>query len=408
MKNTSGLFKIALKNLKTRRLRSWLTIVGIAIGIFLVVTLFSLSQGIKEAVSSQLKSLGDKILTIMPGDESNPFMGMMGGLKLSKDDLRTIAQTRGVQKVLAYNFTTVTARHLGEAKSVFMAGVDIRNGLDVLKDSQGFTVKIGSWPRPGRREAIIGSYIESNLFKTVVKIGDILTLDGKKIEVCGILNSMGNRNDDSMLLIDNQFYTDITGLQTDSAIQVMAEIGEGEVPDKVAKAIEENLQAIRERKRGSDKKDFMVLTADKLGNIAGNILNTLQIAIVGFASIAILVGGIGIMNTMFTSVRERIREIGIMKAIGAKDSAINTIFLLESGTIGLIGGVGGTVLGILFAKLIELYFRINPIVPLRAYISIPIILFSLFFSFLLGCLSGYLPARSASKLKPADSLRHYE
>jgi putative ABC transport system permease protein len=408
MKNFTGLFKIALKNLKTRRLRSWLTIIGIAIGIFLVVTLFSLSQGIKEAVSSQLQSLGNQIITVMPGDESNPFLSMMGGVKLTKDDLEAIKNTRGVDKINAYNFTAVTTRYLGQAKQTLLTSLDLRDGLSVLKEYQGFDLTSGTWPRPGRREVVVGSYASSKLFSKVVKTGDTIALDGRKVEVSGVLKSLGNKNDDMMILLENSLFRDITGIDTTSAQQVMVKIVEGADTDKVAKDIEDSLKNVRQRKRGTDKKDFMVLTADKMGDIAGNILGTLQFAIIGFASIAIIVGGIGITNTMFTSVRERIREIGIMKAIGAQDTSISYIFLLESGTIGLIGGTGGTVLGILFAKMIEWYFTINPVVMLKAYISLPIILFALFFSFILGCLSGYLPARSAAKLKPADSLRRYE
>ncbi|MDD5221139.1 MAG: ABC transporter permease [Candidatus Pacebacteria bacterium] len=408
MENFKGLFKIALKNLKTRKLRSWLTIIGIAIGIFLVVTLFSLSQGIKEAVSSQLKSLGDEIITIMPGDEENMFLSMMGGVKLNKDDIEAIKNAEGVDKVFPYNYTAVTGRYLGEAKQVLLFSLDLKDGLDVLKGYQGFEVSSGNWPRPGRREIVIGSYIASKQFSTAVQIGDIISLDGRKVEVCGILKSLGNKNDDSMVMIEESIFREMTGIDTNSGSQVMAKIEEGADPAKVAKNIEESLSNVRQRKRGTDKKDFMVLTADKMGDIAGNVLGTLQFAVIGFASIAIIVGGIGIANTMFTSVRERIREIGIMKAIGAKDSSINYIFLLESGTIGLIGGAGGTLLGILFAKIIEWYFTINPVIALKAYISFPIILFSLLFSFLLGCLFGYLPARSAAKLKPADSLRRYE
>ncbi len=408
MENFKGLFKIALKNLKTRKLRSWLTIIGIAIGVFLVVTLFSLSQGIKEAVSSQLQSLGDEIITVMPGDEENMFLSMMGGVKLNKDDIEAIKTTSGVDKIYAYNYTAVTGRYLGEAKQVLLSSLDLKDGLEVIKEYQGFDVSTGSWPRPGRREIVIGSYAANKLFSNVVKVGDTIALDGRKVEVSGILKSLGNKNDDSMVMIENSIFREITGIDTDSASQVMVKIEDGADTDKVAKNIEDSLSNVRQRKRGTDKKDFLVLTADKMGDIAGNVLGTLQFAVIGFASIAILVGGIGIANTMFTSVRERIREIGIMKAIGAKDSSINYIFLLESGTIGLIGGTGGTILGILFAKLIEWYFTINPVVMLKAYISFPVILFALAFSFILGCLSGYLPARSAAKLKPADSLRRYE
>ena len=112
------------------------------------------------------------------------------------------------------------------------------------------------------------------------------------------------------------------------------------------------------------------------------------------------------MNTMYTSVTERIKEIGIMKAIGAKNRTITTIFLIESGIFGMLGGIGGTLLGILLAKGIEIYFQVHPLFYLKADVSLGLILFSLAFSFLIGCASGYFPARAAAKLKPVDALRY--
>jgi len=112
------------------------------------------------------------------------------------------------------------------------------------------------------------------------------------------------------------------------------------------------------------------------------------------------------MNTMYTSVQERTKEIGIMKAIGAKNSTITTIFLIESGIFGLIGGLGGTLLGMLLAKGIEIYFQVHPLFYLKAEVGLGLILFSITFSFLVGCISGYLPSRAASKMKPVDALRY--
>jgi putative ABC transport system permease protein len=126
-----------------------------------------------------------------------------------------------------------------------------------------------------------------------------------------------------------------------------------------------------------------------------------------FASIAILVGGIGIMNTMYTSVRERTKEIGILKAVGARKRNIITIFLFEAGIIGLIGGVGGVALGLLLALSVQMFLaKSGSVFFLEAHISIWLILFGLGFSFVVGCLSGYLPARQAAKLEPVDALRY--
>ena len=140
--------------------------------------------------------------------------------------------------------------------------------------------------------------------------------------------------------------------------------------------------------------------------MVSSIMAIIQIVILGFASIAIIVGGIGIMNTMFTSVKERTREIGILKAIGATNKTINLIFLFEAGIIGLIGGVGGTLLGAFFAKIIETYAKMSGLYYLKASVGLSLIAFGLLFSFTIGCLSGLLPARRAAQLKPVDALRY--
>jgi putative ABC transport system permease protein len=142
--------------------------------------------------------------------------------------------------------------------------------------------------------------------------------------------------------------------------------------------------------------------------VTNSILGIIQSAIILFSSIAILVGGIGITNTMFTSIRERTREIGTMKAIGAKNSAVLTIFLTEAGIIGLIGGAGGIILGIICAKIIELYAQSNPVFYFSISISPSLVLFGLFFSVLTGCVAGFFPARKAARLKPVEALRRYE
>ena len=182
----------------------------------------------------------------------------------------------------------------------------------------------------------------------------------------------------------------------------------GYFPDVVAEKIKSNLNENRKRQMGQKETDssYTVLTSEKVMSIVGNILGIIQAVIIGFASIAIIVGGIGIMNTMYTSVTERIKEIGIMKAIGAKNKTITTIFLIESGIFGMLGGLGGTLLGVLLAKAIEIYFQVHPLFYIKADVSPQLILFSLTFSFLVGCISGYFPARSAAKLKPVDALRY--
>jgi len=408
MNQTLEYFKIAIRNLRSRSLRSWLTILGIIIGVFLIVGLMSLSEGIKLTVTRQLKALGGEMIFVLPGDVSNPFVAFMGGRELEKEDIKAIQRTKGVEKVLPVSYQSMVLRYEGEGKMIALAGQDWRESLEILKNFQGWSLEKGRWPIPGKKEVIIGQQVKSEIFKKEVKVGKEVIIKGRKFKVVGILNSLGNKMDDSFVYIDMPLYKEITGEKRGTARFALVKVSENLPIEEVAKNIKNNLLQTRKRKAGSDTLDFSVVTGEKMGAIAENILGAIQLAVLAFASIAIIVGGIGIMNTMFTAVRERIKEIGIMKAVGAKKSAILTIFLFESGIIGLVGGIGGTLIGVIFAKSIEKYAQFHPFLYLTASLSPKLVLFGLVFSFLVGMISGLLPAYKAANLKPVEALRYHE
>ena len=401
-------FKIALRNLKTRSLRSWLTILGIVIGIFLIISLLSLSEGIKKAINQQLETMGGDMIMVMPGSEEN-FMGMMmGGEVLEREDIMAIEKTKGVEDVLIMSYRGIVVRYKEEAKMVFLTGLPWDQGLEILKRFQGWSLSEGRWPVPGKREVIVGKQWVIDIFREKVRVDEEIVMKGRKFKVIGILNSLGNKSDDSNIYLDIGLYQDLTGEKRGSARMAMVKIEEGLSADKVAEDLKDSLQKTGKRRFGGDTADFAVVTSEKIMGITNNVLGIIQSAIIFFASIAILVGGIGITNTMFTSIRERTREIGVMKAIGAKNSTVLTIFLIEAGIIGLVGGAGGIILGIICAKIIELYSQANPLFYFSVSVSPGLILFGLAFSLLVGCFAGFLPARQAAKLKPVEALRRYE
>jgi putative ABC transport system permease protein len=408
MEEIKECFQIAVRNLRTRSLRSWLTIFGIIIGVFLIISLLSLSEGIKATITKQLRSLGGEMIFVMPGDLSNPISMFLGGTKLEKADIEAIKKTTGVDKVVTTSYQSVVGRYEDEGKTIFLGGIPWEEGKEILEKFQGWSLEEGRWPISGKREVLIGQQVVKEMFREEVKVGKEIVLKGKKFEIVGVLNSLGSKIDDSSIYLDMDLYQELTGEKRGSALMAMVKIKEGSNLDEVAEKIKENLQEARKRRAGTDVADFSVITSEKMGDIAGNILAVIQFAIICFASIAIVVGGIGIMNTMFTSVRERTREIGIMKAIGAKNSTVLTIFLIEASVIGLIGGVGGTILGTFFAKMIETYGQVHPLFYFSASITPGLIIFGLFFSFFVGCLAGFFPAQRAAKLKPVEALRRYE
>ena len=402
-------FYIALRNLRTRSLRSWLTIFGIVIGVFLIISLLSLSEGIKATITQQLQAMGGEMVMVMPGSGDDIFSSMIfGGENLQKEDIEAIKKAEGVDNVLGFSYTGTVGRYKDESKQIAIAGCDPwKESVDILSIFQGWSLADGRWPSKGN-QILIGSQIANEIFAKTVKIGSEITIKGKKFEVTGILNSLGSKQDDSMIYMDMKTYQDVTGEKRGTAAYAMVKIEDGADENVVAEKIENSLKKTRKRRLGTDDVDFSVITSEKMGEIAGGILAVIQFAIVAFAGIAIVVGGIGITNTMFTSVRERTGEIGIMKAIGAKNSAVLSIFLIEAGIIGLIGGVGGIILGVLFAKIIELYGQVHPLFYFSASVTPNLIIFGLGFSLLVGCLSGFFPARSASMLKPVEALRRYE
>jgi putative ABC transport system permease protein len=400
-------FKIAVKSLRTRKLRSWLTIAGIVIGVFLIVSLFSLSEGIKATLTKQLKMMGGDLIMVVPGELSDIITTMIGAAELSDTDIKAIEKSEGVDLIIPMKYKAQIVRHEGEQKSSLIYSVPFEESLAIFTDQLGWALDEGDWPVAGKREVIVGSLIPEEIFPGL-EVGDELIMKGRPYKVVGVLVSLGSKQDDQMVGMDKSLYSQITGEREDTAPVVMVTIEKGYTVDEVANNIKVELDDSQKRRRGQGEEtaSYSVITTEKIAGVAGNILAVVELVVFMFASIGILVGGIGIMNTMYTSVRERTKEIGIMKAIGAKNSTITWIFLIESGIIGFIGGMGGTVLGLGLAKIIEIYGQVHPVLYIEASVSPFVALFGLSFSFLVGCLAGLLPARSASKLKPVDALRY--
>lgn len=409
MESLKEYFHIAVRNIKTRSLRSWLTILGIVIGVFLIISLLSLSEGLKATINEQLQALGGEMVMVMPGGDEDIFSSMIfGGAQLEREDIEAIKKVSGVDTVLGYSFTGSTGRYEDEAQQMAIAGMDPwKESLEIMGIFQGWEMAEGRWPVKDN-EVVVGQLVAYDIFSEKIKPGSEIVIKGRKFIITGILESLGSRQDDSIVYMAMEAYQDITGEKRGTAAYAMVKLEEGADENIVAEDIEDALSKTRKRRFGSDEEDFSVITSEKMGDIAGNILGIIQLVIFLFAGVAIVVGGIGITNSMFTSVRERTREIGVMKAIGAKNSAVLIIFLFEAGIIGFIGGIGGTLLGSLLAKGIELYGQVHPVFYFTASITPGLIIFGLVFSFFVGCVSGSIPARAAAKLKPVEALRRYE
>jgi putative ABC transport system permease protein len=399
-------FYLALRNLRSRSLRSWLTIFGIVIGVFLIVSLISLSEGLQKTVMTQLKMMGGDLIFVMPGEMSEMMVSLMGGMELKDDEIKAIEKARGVEEVVVFPYAAEVARYEGEAKIAFLGGVSFDKASFILREDMGWQTIEGDFPVSGKREVLIGSLVSKEVFPGI-KVGDELIIKGKKFQVSGVLMSLGSKQDDSMIALDIDDFRAITGKKEGTPMAIVKADPSFGI-ERVVQNIEISLEEVSKRRVKEDAPAYSVITSETVSDMVGGIVAILQIVVFAFASIALLVGGIGIMNTMYTSVRERTREIGIMKAVGARNFAVLSIFLFEAGIIGIIGGAGGTLLGIIFAKSIEVYGQIHPMLYIQASVSPGLILFGLAFSLLVGCLSGFFPARKAARLRPVDALRRHE
>ncbi len=394
---------LALRNIRARTLRSWLTVLGIIIGVFLVSGLLSLSEGMKNAIMQELRMMGGDVIMVLPGDVSDMMTMFIGGSELTNADLRAIERTRGVAQTLPMGWNAELVRFEEESKDILISGIPIAEGTAILKEDMGWRTVDGDWISRGGREVLLGNLIPIEIFPGI-RAGDRISVKGSQFTVAGVLRSLGNRQDDTMIIMDMEEFREVTG-KREGAQVVMVKIERGEDADLVAQGIRDNLEETRQRRGGTDGPSFSVVTADAASDMVESVIGIIQLAVIALASIAILVGAIGITNTMYTSVYERTKEIGILKAVGAKKKDIVMIFLMEAGMIGLAGGIGGLILGLGSVQFLEIYAKSNPAFNFEAFISIPLVLFSMGFAVLVGCIAGFLPARRGANLNPVDALR---
>jgi len=396
-------FKFAITSIQHRKLRSWLTVIGIIIGVAAIVSLISVGQGMQDAIASQMSLMGTDVIIVMPG--GGDMMSAFGGMstaKLTDHDVELIKNVRGVEHAFGVIYKTARITYNNEIKSVMVIGLPTDSESSWFIHNFDIT---GRYPQPGDRyKTVIGAnYPKAVVFKKALNVGGKIEIENQSFGVVGVVQQIGNRQDDSQIYIP--FDTAKTLFNEPEKLgMVYVKIRTGYNVSSIAGSIETKMRSDRHEKKGEE--DFSVQSSERLAATMGGILGIVQTILVGIASIALLVGSIGIMNTMYTSVLERTREIGVMKAIGAKNSDVLLIFLMESGLLGLIGGIFGVLAGLGMAKAAEIYANYAGYSMIQAGISPNLIIFSMVFSFAIGAISGFMPARQASKLKPADALRY--
>ncbi|MBW2965169.1 ABC transporter permease [Candidatus Woesearchaeota archaeon] len=399
-------FRIAFSNLTRRKLRSWLTVIGIFIGIMAVVGLTSLSQGMQDAILSEFQKLGTNRIIITPGGANfGPVSSFITPTKFTEDDYDVVKKIRGIEMAARVYSETAYITHKKETKQQLVWGFPTDSqSIEFYKTETQFDVGEGRMLRSGDKyKVIIGWKIAYDTFDKDIKVGNTILINGMPFEVVGIHKKTGGlASSDDAIRIPLDTAREL--FREDSEINaIFIKVREGFDVDTVAETAKRKLRSFRDVKEGEE--DFSVQTSAQVIAAFEAIFGVVQAVLVGLALISLLVGGIGIMNTMYTSVVERTREIGIMKSVGARNSAIMYIFLFESGLLGAVGGIIGVVLGLLISKGAEIAAFQYGIDSLKAYMGWPLIVGGLAFAFIVGAAAGTFPAIQASKLSPVEALR---
>jgi len=399
-------FTLAFSNLKHRGLRSWLTILGVFIGIAAVVSLISMGQGLEAAVTGQFGTLSVDKLTIQNKGSGFGPPGSTVAQKLTQHDVDVIKGLNGVDLVIPRLIRVSKIEYNKVADFGYLADIpNDKKMSEVIYNSFNSKVAEGKLLEPGDNGKVLlgNDYLTNQNFDKPIKTGSRIKINGKDFEVIGILEKSSSFTINSVILMlhDDMKNTLNTGNEYDL---IVAQVKNPKNIDITAQEIESKLRQDRHEKVGGES--FTVQTPlQALGSVK-TILNVINFVVIGIAAISLLVGGIGIANTMYTSVVERKKEIGVMKAIGAKNKDILLIFLIESGLLGLVGGIAGATAGIsgafIISKIAGIFLGENLFV---ISISWPLIFGAISFAFLVGVLSGILPASQASKTQVVNALR---
>ena len=392
---------LALRSIRRNLLRSFLTILGIVIGVSAVITMVTLGNGATLAVQNQISSLGTNLLQVRPGQRMGPGGG--GGSAFKEEDAAAIAsQIGGIAAVAP------------EARTGATVVANGRNWTSSVIGSTNDWLVTGNWKvaqgrefsddelRAGSAVCLIGETVRRELFGSAAAVGAQLRVKQVSCEIIGLLASkgqgaFGNDQDDMVLVPIKTLQRRITGNNRVNTLLVSMMDGSDSTRVKASLT-----QLLRERRKlaDTDEDNFNVLDTKQLAETMSGTTKVMTTLLGAVAAVSLLVGGIGIMNIMLVSVTERTREIGLRLAIGALEREVLLQFLIEAGVLAALGGLIGIVLAtgasIGLAAVMNIPYVFDPSVNILSFL----------FSAAIGVLFGYFPARRAARLNPIDALRH--
>jgi putative ABC transport system permease protein len=394
----TDLLALALSAVRAHKLRSFLSTLGIAIGVGSVVLLTSIGEGTRQFMIDQFTQFGTNIIAVHPGKaQTVGIPGMLGGTThpLTLEDALAIDRLPQVDQAvpMAMASARVEAGELGRSVFVFGVTADVPA---VFK----FEVRQGSFwvendARQGGQGAVIGPTVKRELFGEENALGRFVRIAGTRFRVVGILESKGQMIG---LDIDDAVYIPIATAMKIFNLEEVSEIDATFVPAYTPEQVEEAIRALMIERHGDD--DVTVTNQQAMLDTFDNVMGIITSGIAGIAAISILVGAVGILTMMWIAVGERTSEIGLMRSIGATRRQVRLIFLAEAGALSTLGGIIGLVGALGVCQLLR---DLVPGLPVRT--PVLFVVLALAVSLGTGVLSGVLPAQRAAKLDPIESLR---
>ena len=394
---------LALRAIRRNLMRSFLTVLGVVIGVAAVITMVTLGNGATRMVSDQISSLGSNLLILRPGQQLGPGRDSAGAANFKLADVEAIqAQVpalKAVAPVVGSKVTLVAGNQNwqsqvnGTSNAYFVAGNwTLAAGREFEDDEEA----------AGKAVCIIGATVKKQLFPKGSPIGDELRVKNFSCEIIGVLQgkgqgAMGQDQDDIVLMPVRTAQRRLTGNVNDISM-LMLSLRDGVAADPVMEQIRKLMRERRKLSENADD-DFNVMDTKQIAETLSGTIRTMTGLLGAVAAVSLLVGGIGIMNIMLVSVTERTREIGIRLAIGALEHEVLLQFLIEAVALSALGGLVGIVLALIvclgLTTLMHMPFLFNPGINLLAFV----------FSGAIGIVFGYMPARRAASLDPIVALR---
>ncbi len=392
---------VSWDSLRCNKLRSFLTMLGVIIGVAAVILLVSIGEGARRYIRKELGGLGTNILIVVPGKtakEGGMHMGASSVRKLVYDDAVLIKRRSiHVQYAVPVIVGTSRVKQAGNVRDTYIVGV-----TEEYFPARNLSIELGRAINSNdvearRRVCVLGRTVKRDLFGDANPLGAPVKLGDARYRVVGVMQRKGvtlGYDLDDVVFIPTTSAREL--FDTDALLNITVKARS----EQVLEAAKRDIRRILMR-RHAGREDFTIMSQDEMLDVMGKVLNIMTAVLAGIASISLVVGGIGIMNIMLVSVRERTREIGIRKAVGAKNRDILLQFLAESTVLSITGGLGGIVLGGVTAMLIPLFVDFLP-----TEIAWWSVLLAFLFSAMVGVFFGVYPARKAALYDPIVALRY--